>query len=439
MSAQDIPETLPLEFQDAVTQIFADRGTTGNLTFVLDFEVSLNVDILRRAVRLLLDAEPILGCFLDRSAKEPVWRRRDDLDVDPGFLVVKGDVPENATDPVLTEQWRIETARNLETVLRQRPPGDRLYLKVSHVIADGTGMVDVAARLAQIYSGLLKDPDFRLPPNTAPRDSFAWLKEFKLRQKLRIITRDLGEIRHLTAKRAGLSLCDPQQLQRPTRDSRQVSLVVGPERLEEIDALARDRGSTRNDMLLAGFARSYARFADADQSCLLQIAIPNNLRRFAEVQSRPAINNLAGVANLFVRPNLGSDFGETLDRVSSDMQRLRGAFMGAGNPMFMWMLNIMSFDRKGRAIDSMLGKAVGKAVPPVLTSIGRVRERRLKFGDVTPGAIQLAPFPLRSPLVVVANLEYRGSLIFSSGFAGEDYTEDSMNRLLSDITDEIAV
>ena len=80
-----VPETLAAEFQDQMVRIFAERATSGNVTMALDFATRLDPDVLRTAVRRLQDAEPILGCRMDMSGEEPVWRRRADLDANPGF------------------------------------------------------------------------------------------------------------------------------------------------------------------------------------------------------------------------------------------------------------------------------------------------------------------------------------------------------------------
>ena len=124
---------------------------------------------LARAVRLLLDAEPVLGCRFVPSTWRPFWQRRDDLDHVP--LCRRIDSPPSAelgtllADPV--DPLRDPLVRL--TILRGQT--DTLWLRISHLAADGAGARDCAHLLAAIYSALAADPEFRPMPNLDGRRS----------------------------------------------------------------------------------------------------------------------------------------------------------------------------------------------------------------------------------------------------------------------------
>lgn len=433
-----VPETLKAEFQDQIVRIFAERATSGNLTMAFDFAGRLDPAILRTMLRRLLDAEPVLGCRIDLSGAEPVWRRRGDLDENPGFRFEDAVADlDQATAAIVFEPFDVDAEPNVSCALLRGSGGDRLLLRVNHVVADGGATFEVAMRLAALYTGVAADPAFSLAPNPASRDSFAWLEGFGLLDRLRIMRRDVGDILRSRRRHAGFKMSDPKELERPGARPFHVFHEVGRERLVELDRQAASLGLMRNDLLLAGFARAYSRLVGASPDESVHLVVPNNLRRFAEVETRPAICNLGGVANVFVEPDLGADYAATLDRVTREMTRQRAGFMGAGNPLTMRMFARMPFRRKAAAVDRMMRAAVGRSVPPVFTNIGALSEKRLRFAGVAPDKVRLYGSPVRLPLVVVALVEYRQVLVLGCSNYGSDIAPELMQGLLRDTVDGI--
>jgi NRPS condensation-like uncharacterized protein len=436
--AAAIPDTLPVEFQDQTVRIFSEKGTSGNLTMCLDFPDRLDAEVLRRATRAMMDAEPILGCRMDLSAAEPVWRRRADLEAVSDFTVAEVADVEAETRHRVGLPFDPDTAPNFSVVLLKGPQSDRLLLQISHIVADGGATFEVAVRFAQVYSGLVDDPSYTLVPNLADRDSFAWLKPFGWRDRLRIVRRDIGDILRMRKPQGGFKLADPEDLAKPGEGANHVLVEVPKTRLAEIDALAASRGVTRNDLLLAGFARAYAQLTGTGPDQSIQLAVPNNLRRYAEVDGRPPVCNLGGVANIFVEPGIGANFSQTVDRLAREMERQRTGFMGAGNPLTMRMFAKMPFARKRATIAKMLAKAKGKTAPPAFTNVGRLAERRLRFAGTAPERVRLYCYPIRKPVIVVAVMEYRGVLMLSACHYTSDSPAEDMERLLRDTVGNIA-
>ncbi|WP_148293827.1 hypothetical protein [Azospirillum sp. B4] len=434
------------EFQDQVTGIFMNFGATGYLYLVLDFPTPLDAGALALATRRLLDAEPVLGCRFDDSEETPVWRRRADLDTNSGFALIEtGDI-EGETTKFVATVFDPRTGDNMAVRLLRRTGdgaigdgagGDRLILCVSHTVADGGAAVMVLERLATLYSGIVADPAFQLPPNPAPRDSFGWLANFSLRDKMKVVRRDLGELPRLMRRQQGFLRSRAQFAATPRVRPILARMVVPAERLATIDAAAKAHGLSRNDMLLGGFARAFVAFCHGDPGRPLQIIMPVNLRRYAETESRPAICNLGGISNIFIEPNLGKAFGDTVQRVDRDMERQRKSFMGAANPYTAKMLASLSYARKRRTLDRMMEAGMKKPVPPTFTNVGRIQERRIRFAGTAPTGVTLYGTPLPLPIVVVAVVEYAGSLILTMPYYQDDYPPGAVEHFLADIVNSI--
>ncbi len=431
-------DTIVAEFQDQMVQIFASFGTTSYVYMVLDFASPLDASVVRQATRRLLDAEPVLGCRFDDSGVVPVWRRRGDLDDDPGFVMLDDveDV-EDETTKMVGAAFDAVHSRNVTVQLLRHRDGDRLILGVSHVVADGGALILALERFAALYSGIAADPDFRLPANTASRDSFRWLADFSLKDKLKVLLRDLGEMPRMLRRHEGF-LRKRAAFAAAARMRPALARVKIPaERLAEIDAAAKIRGLSRNDMLLAGYARAFMAFCRGDPRRPLQIIMPINMRRYAEVETRPAICNLGGIANVYVEPDLGGRYDDTLDRVSREVARHRGSFMGAANPFAVKLLSAMPYARKRRTLDRMMEKGMDKPAPPTFTNVGQIHERRLRFAGLSPDSVTPYCMPLSLPLVLVVATEYGRAMTLTMSYYLDDYPAADVDRFLAAIADGI--
>ncbi len=434
----EMTTSLPMEFQDQVVRVFAENGATGLVHMVLDFEDSLDADIVSVATRRMLEAEPILGCRFVETAKGAEWRRREDLGKNPEFRF-HADIEnvDAATLELVGRPFQVDETPNFMVELFRHGAGDRLIISISHVIADGGAILEATTRFATLYSALVADPDFRLPVNPASRDSFQWLKAFSVKNRLKIIWRDWGDIRRSLHRHLGLVRSHAEYQAAARNKPTYATLEVPSDRVREIDEISRARGLSRNDVLLAGFARAFATFVGSENTGSVHIVMPSNLRRFMGAEARPAICNLGGIANIFVEPDLGATFTETLDRIVREMARQRKAFIGAGNPITMRVLDRMGLARKRRVIARMMEKGMARPLPATFTNVGRLADRKMLFAEAAPNAAVLLANPLSAPLMLVVAMGYKGKLALSMSYYQEDFDGERVQRFLAEITANI--
>ena len=273
--------------------------------------------------------------------------------------------------------------------------------------------------------------------NTASRDSFRWLADFKLKDKLKVLLRDLGEMPRLLRRHQGFQRSRAAFAAAPRTRLALSRVTIPPERLAAIDAVAKARGLSRNDVLMAGYARAFMVFCRGDPSRPMQIVMPINMRRYAEVESRPAMCNLGGIANVFIEPDVGARFSDTLDRVSREMERHRGRFMGAANPFALKLFSGMSYARKRRTLDRMMEKGLNRPAPLTFTNIGQIAERRVRFAGTSPSDMMIFGMPLSLPLVVVAATEYARAMTLTMTYYLDDFAAADVDRFLAAIADGV--
>jgi NRPS condensation-like uncharacterized protein len=155
--------------------------------FLLVLDGRIDEDRLGRAVRLSLEAEPILGCrFVDRK-RRPLWERREDLDGIPLCEVVScADGRPHIARFLATP---IDTTRDpLVKIMVVRAASDTVCVKVPHEVADGPSMKDYFHLLFRLYHRLKDDPGYRPQPNPiGVRSLGEAFRRFSLWTRLRAI------------------------------------------------------------------------------------------------------------------------------------------------------------------------------------------------------------------------------------------------------------
>ncbi|SMF97335.1 Uncharacterized protein, contains a NRPS condensation (elongation) domain [Methylomagnum ishizawai] len=396
-----IPATLPAEFQDQVVQIVSELGVSGYVRLVLDYPGPLDPARLETALRRLLDAEPVLGCRFALEDGQALWRRRDDLDAIAGCPVLAGDDLEATTQAWLAERFDPWQSPNLGIALVRSPAqaGDRLLLRVSHVVADGTAALDVAMALTDLYSRLGDDPDYQPSVNTASRDSLLWLANFKFRDKLGLLLDDLKSLPAALGKRRGLS-STPARFQADAAQlrPRYRTLRLDETRLAAIDRYARAHSATLNDLCLAAFFRAFDEFCPGPAAARLEVVMPTNLRRYAPLQRRPALRNLAGTTAVRIGTGCGASFEDTLAQVQAETLRHKRRLLGTEGQIATLLLARAGFDRKRGLIRRQILADLNRPAPPVLTHFGHTPARRYACDGMAP--VGLAAFGEASPVPV---------------------------------------
>ena len=433
-----LPPALPMEFQDEIVAITTQLRISGPVILVMRFSSRLDPERLARAARLLIDAEPILGCRFTMTAAGPVWRRRDDADAVAWFEHAVAADHAAAVRAVLGAEEPMD-GRNLVIRLFSLPDGDTLAVTVSHVVADGTAGYECAYRLAALYTALRDDPAHRPEPNPASRDSFEWLAGFTFRHKARTLWRDLAELRHVGRRSMGVTFAHGLDawMTLPRSTPCFVERRIEPHELDAIDRLAAAHGCGRMDVLVAGLARAFTDFADGRPGQAFRVILPSNLRRFTPGARRPSIRNMAGVATMTFDPARAAGFARTLQAAAREAARIKHGLSGAMNPVAVALLRGMSFARKQRMLEGVVRRSLHQPAPPTFTNVGRLHEGRVRFDGPGPDSVMLVGGAYPMPLLVLGGVEYRRSLNLAIAFQEAGMPKARMQAFIDDVVKQI--
>lgn len=414
-----IPDHLPAEFQDQIVQICCELSLGGYIRLLLDYPGRLDPGRMSLALRRLLDAEPVLACRFTVESGRAFWRRREDLDAIARCMLIDTDDLEDTTQTLLAERFDPAESPNAGAVLiRPRQSGDRLLLRISHVVADGTASLDFATALTDLYSRLASDADYRLPPNTASRDSFLWLRNFPINARLAMFWEDIKAIPGRLMDCRGL-LSDHQTFLADARSLQPFyhCLCLDDQRVAAINTYAHNCKAGFNDVCLAAFFRAFDEFCPTPANGILATVMPTNLRRFAPLQRRPALRNLAGTTQVRIGREAGADFEETLTLVRSETRRHQHRGLGTEGQMLSAWMNRLSYAAKQNLLRRQILGSLGRPAPPVLTQVGHMRGERLACDGIKPAG--LVVFGEASPLPVFLTSVVRLDKQLAIGICGD--------------------
>lgn len=347
----------------------AHKNSDGQVRIIIRFNGMLDEARFRRAIRLVFDAEPVTGCrFVERPLR-PYWQRCANLEsafefhtVDPSdHDKVIYDYLLAPLDPFKGPQVKVGLFRS---------GFDTLYIKMSHIVADGGASIEYLQLLSRIYRHLEKEPEYRPISNLrGNRSSFQVLRHVGL-------IKILSSCTHMSILRptwkfptAGNGKASPSFFIRR----------IGSVRLSRIKAYARDHGVTIGDILITAYYRALFEVINPPENVPLPLLVPVNLRKYIPGGASEGICSLtAGYFPEIIRKKAES-FEETLARVHAVMESKKSKQEELGQ-LFLMELTFAP----GYILPRILGPFLSSIlVMPTFSNIGVVDTGIADFGDAT--------------------------------------------------------
>jgi NRPS condensation-like uncharacterized protein len=394
---------------------------------------------MTRAVRLSLDAEPVLGCRFVEGRWRPYWERRNDLDrVKLLHLTETADVEEvqmrfltTPMDPCTDLLVQVEILRS---------GTDTLCIKMSHVVADGGGMKEYVDLLATIYRRLAEEPGHVVTPNLRGRRSLHQISNrFGFWDKLRIVRSGLQDMKrsNFPAPYWNFPFDEGGCPAEPKRAF--VIRRLGPDRLPIIREYGHKQKATLNDVMLAAFCRVLHDLIKPEPDVHLRLRMFADLRRYLPAAKGEAICNLSGLVHLNIGTELGAAFDDTCVRVRDRMNVMRAGFPGLGDlSMAAIALKWFPFFLARKQFRFVLRQLIRSGnIPPILTNWGPIEPDRADFGDITVAHAFGAPPAVFPPFFSLTVTSFRETLTLCTGFLENAIERGKVEDLLDRLENEL--
>ena len=407
---QDIPNNFRAQFTDRFINFVRSTGEM-MIQMELAFSSHLDIDRLKKALDLTLDAEPILGCRLVKRWWRPYWQRLDAENKE--VLAVAKDASEYEAfkhapiDPYIGPQ--------IKACLLRTPDRDRLLIKVAHEVSDASAVRQIAKIVSSTYSRLGYDPEYRPEPNIngdrsiwqvlrhVPWYAYPTILYNYYRVYMFPLFFPLGTV-HLPITADN------------DRTLAFVSRTVLEDLLQFIIEYGRQRNATLNDVLMAAFFHALTAASDWDRKSQLRLRVTVDLRRFKPDDSGGGICNLGGMEIVDLGTDLNDNFDYTLKRVSSFMWQRKAQWIGINDYVGLAPLSIFvphNMMTKMIVLIVETSTNAGQA-PYVLTNMGAIEQKDVNF-DIPPVEARLLPPVDYPPHIIFCFTTYNGSLNISAG------------------------
>lgn len=399
----------------------------------MDFADPLDAERLARALNLALEAEPILGCRFVEHWRKPYWEplQRDERERET--LVVTDDQAEYLAFRDASIDTRV--GPQVKACLYRSATGDRLLLKVAHVVADAGGVKEIADVVSSIYSRLAHEPDYR-PQANASGERGLW-------QVMRNVPWHAYPRIYLSFLRGAVSRIVPHRMHAcPLADGPRTSLdfpkqVLPVDRVANLAEYGRAHGAKLNDMILAAFFRALAEVGQWDGKTHHSVTTTVDLRRWHLPTGRAGtITNLSAFEYPDLGADLGDDFEATLTRVAALTRRRKTCWIGLHEWVGFLPFFIVPHAWTGALYRKVLGNAAKKQLMPLafLTNMGAIEPESVCF-DSPPKNAWLLPPPGTPPNFIAGLSGYAGALSLSSGTypAGAELVESLLAETVSQL------
>ncbi|MFC1923898.1 hypothetical protein ACFLT3_01515 [Chloroflexota bacterium] len=426
------PERIPASYLDRAIG-FINFLIDPMIQLELKFSEEIDIGRLQKAVNLILNAEPILGCRLVSHWYSPYFQRMSSSFTNDAFYTTESIEEFDTFRSALIDTYQ---GPQLKVYHYHSSNEDRIIIKVAHNITDVAGLNNIARIISSVYSRLKDNPAYELAPN------------LNTSRGLRIVTRHL---KWYAYPRIYLNYFQGLLAQMPRQGTHTLHLEEGPlkplefvcelipeERVAYLKEYGYSNNATLNDLIVAAIFRALIVDEDWNRQSHLRLITSVDLRRwYLSSEEGKAITNLSGMEVISLNNNIGDDFPATLKRVVSFIEKRKSSYIGLSDLIGSLPIMIMP-DRLGqRMYKKVVQRAIDRGnIAPGLTNMGEIEVDAVTF-DYPPDSAQLIAPPYYPPYFLIGLSGFKGTLSLSS--IVRPAHKDRVNRFLENVLSQLPV
>ncbi len=429
---------IPVNAYDRYNYIAKYDIASSQIQAVMKLDGRLNFNKLVRAVRLSVDAQPILGCRFIHS-DPPYWKRFDDIDAIKLCEIEETDDPDEAIQRFNEGPMDMSNDPMVMVKLIRSGKYDTLALKINHVCSDGAGAKEYIHLLSDIYSRIDKDDNAFIPiPRISGREDHERL---------------LTALEQLNPNKewSPMAQIPSNTWEFPWKSNRTGSIGFAVcrlpfENLGLISKFAKNKGVTINDLILAALFRAMFDITKPPYGTPIDIPITIDLRKFLPNKKATAIRNFSTGVMLRIGRRANELFEETVARVAVLTKDIKGghpSFEIVKGLDFIEKMSFLQYCAFFKTLSQFIGLAaqnpfmVIKRCLPTLSNVGYISKPLIKFGDNTVTDAYILPPAVRSPGILLVASTYNGIITLAVGYYKPSVEKSDMERLLNKIRDEL--
>ncbi len=422
-----IPAIIPVTEFDRTLYLLKYGYYNMQIQAVITFDQHLDTDVLKKAVRLSLDAEPVLQCQFIENDKQPYWQPFENPDEIQWFEFVQNDSKQAAIEQFLKSPFYCED-QMLSVQLIRVNDNDTLCVKISHACSDATGLKQYLQLLAEIYSSLLKDSQYKPEPNTKRRlDQKSYFEALGIKDPLALLD---PQARPQTAAWAfpynGVESKEMHISMRRLAD----------ESFDRISTFGKTHAVTINTIILTAFYRSMFAMMNPPAGEDREICLTMDLRRSFKTDPSQDICNLSVTITSKTYRVEAEAFVGTLKRVSKSINELKHAQVELSHAVSIEAQEAMEYSQLRALFQAARPQFLetGK-VPPTLTNMGIISP--LQFGPIPAHDAYFVTPAIYVPGFLMGVSTYNRTLTLLTSYYEPSHRTEDVNALMDFMMKEL--
>lgn len=416
------------ELWDKVQYIFKNYYD-GMMHCAVQYDAVLNDNILRKAIKQVVDKIDILHSSFENSTLEPYWIINTDYSESDVLKVVNDDDFDRQIQLCLTRRIDCRCKLQFEITLIKGNNRSMLCFLVNHMCFDGRDFINFISYVTNAYNGLCDNQNYVADVKTGTRSAVQVYHDLpdELKKKAKGLYKNVSRT----------NIKNKFPFEKDAHDDASCIVIeeLDAQSLSKAKARGKEEGYTVNDIYLSAYFRAVRKFVkNVEDSTPVEITSMLDLRRYIEGHDTKGFTNLTSYMPCKLESGVGETFGSTLKNVAKALKpHKENPLLGlAGLPLLSLALENFPFAL------SKLAVKIGYSNPLMsMSNIGIIKDEYVNMKGANAVKAFLTGTVKYKPYVQVACTTFKGGSTFTICEKCGDKDRAVMKQFLQYMTEQI--
>ncbi len=388
-------------------QFFCKRIADHQIRLVLHFEKPLDEKILKDAVKITIENNPITCAAYVENKNKVLWKFSEN-EIDKIFSYKECQQAEELVHETVLEQIDTFTGPQLLVSLI-RSKTDTVVLNCNHVVTDAAGVKNFAYQLAHNYTSISQNRPVDKLHNVPSRSLKLLSQKLSIKEKLAIIKLTLSNKKDAPTFHRPLKLEDLQSPDFKTH-------TITPSEFDEIKAFGKKYSATVNDTLLTVFYFTLRKVLK-NSNKTNRLTYASDLRGYLDDANYDVLSNFSAIHNIDIDNTIDSFVGLLREIAGITKTRRQKKYSLADFPMMAFLFKNIPYKKLKNIFYKEFDKIKeGRSnAAPSLTNIGIIEVEKIDFDTNLPVRAYMLGGINHPSLFQIAVSTYRKNLTLSVG------------------------
>ena len=395
--------------------------------FVLNYPGIVDVDILRKAIKTIVESVDVLhGTFFTEGISAH-WKLNEEMDESNYFLYVEteGDPAVTANSLSLLPVYS-EDKVQIHCTLVQNKEKSCVVVRMSHLVVDGGDGKYLLGKLVEAYNAIAQ---------FGTANALEVKNGSRAPEKVydKVSKEDMKKLQKSSPSTTNIRSFYPYPNEEPGRN-RLVLANISADVMNAARKKAKGVGASVNDMMIAATYHAYAKMDSVDASAPMCINSTMDLRRHCVDGESEGLCNMSGSFMTILENGCVDTFENTLATIAEQTAKVKA------NPLAglegMPIVHALARNVPIGLLLEIMGKVYGTA-PVGVTNLGNLKCAEFTLGGIVPnGGIFGGPLK-KKPGMQISIISFDGECVLAVAVQCTDEDVAILQKTLDDMVAEI--